>query len=75
MNTRNDLDFKYVVQSVLNYVLRGNFLELSYNWQVFANRKTAKELIDNRQAKILHYVGALPWKDDMRNIDIWRKYA
>lgn len=70
MNTRNDLDFKFVVQSVLNYVLRGKFYHLQYRWQEFANRGPI-----SADCKIIHYVGGLPWKDEMKNTDIWRQYA
>jgi lipopolysaccharide biosynthesis glycosyltransferase len=71
---KENLDFKYAVQSVLSYILMGNFHELPYKWQVFANREeTDKTMID--MAMILHYVGDLPWKNKMRNQEIWERYS
>lgn len=62
--------FKYCDQSVLSYVLMGGFSILPEYWQVFANRETP--IPDD--AKILHYVGALPWVVRMPHQDIWDKY-
>lgn len=71
MNADSGLDFRYVVQSVLGYVLQGKFHTLPYHWQVFANRTDSIP----KDVKILHYVGALPWKDEMNNQEIWATYA
>lgn len=70
MNNRPDLEFHYAVQSVLSYVLRGDFHQLGYVWQEFANRGPLSE-----HCKIVHYVGGCPWKDEMKNLDIWKRYA
>jgi lipopolysaccharide biosynthesis glycosyltransferase len=71
---KESLEFKYVVQSVLSYVLQGDFHEIGHEWQIFANRpETDAGIIEN--ANILHYVGALPWKAPMRNQTIWEQYA
>ncbi len=68
------LDFFFASQSVLSYALMGNFHELPYKWQVFANRKGSEDHI-SKDAKILHYVGGLPWKNEMKHTDIWRHYC
>lgn len=70
METRKDLDFYFAVQSVLNFVIRGDFHSLPYVWQVHANRGEMP-----KGSKILHFVGGLPWKDKMHNTRIWKKYA
>jgi len=64
-------DYKFAVQSVLGLVLMGNFHRLPYCWQVFAGRKGP--LPDD--AKILHWVGGLPWKQKMEHQAEWQKYA
>jgi lipopolysaccharide biosynthesis glycosyltransferase len=69
MNSEADYDFRFVVQSVLGLVLEGDYHHLPQCWQVFANRKDLPE-----DARILHWVGALPWRDEMPNTDIWRRY-
>lgn len=69
METRKDLDFYFAVQSVLNYVIRGNFHCLEYLWQVHANRGPMPS-----DTKILHFVGGLPWRDSMHNVDVWNQY-
>jgi lipopolysaccharide biosynthesis glycosyltransferase len=66
-----DYDFRFVVQSVLGYVLKGDFHTLPYCWQVFAGRKAALPT----DCRILHYVGALPWRVRMNNQHIWDSYA
>ena len=72
MNSETDLVFRYIDQSVLSYVLRGNFHHLAPEWQVFAGRKTKIP----HQAKILHWVGAgLPWRDEVNNQATWNQYA
>jgi lipopolysaccharide biosynthesis glycosyltransferase len=72
------LNLKFVVQSVLNLALRGDFLELNEMWQVFANRHTMTEKLHT--AKIVHYVGYLPWEKQetdvrIKNCEIWNQYA
>lgn len=70
MNSRRDLEFLYAVQSVMSYVLKGDFYHLDYSWQEFANRGKL-----SANCRIVHYVGALPWRDDMKNKDIFNQYA
>lgn len=66
-----DITFKWGDQSVLSYVLAGDFFELSMKWQTFAHRLNAKL----KTARILHWLGDVPWKKDMRNGDLWHRYA
>jgi len=72
------LNLKFVVQSVLNMALRGDYYPLDECWQVMGNRKTMIDKLPT--AKIVHYVGFLPWEEQtapqrIRNTDIWREYA
>jgi len=69
MNTR--IVYKWGDQSVLAYVLRGVYHELSMDWQTFAHRTDATL----RDARILHWLGSVPWKTEVRNKDWWQKYA
>lgn len=66
-----DKGFKWADQSVLSYVLRGDFFELPMLWQTFPHRGTA----DIQSAKILHWLGNVPWVVDMRNQHLWEQYA
>jgi lipopolysaccharide biosynthesis glycosyltransferase len=70
MNAETDYDFRFVVQSVLGLVLLGNYKRLPECWQAFANRQ---KLPDN--PRILHWVGALPWVQQMPHQGIWNQYA
>lgn len=70
MDNHGEMDFRYVVQSVLGYVLHGKFHWLDYKWQIFANRATS--IPEN--AMILHYVGAVPWLTKMEHQDAWDLY-
>lgn len=66
------LDFKFVVQSILSFALEGDFKELPYEWQEFANRGSI-----SKNAIIAHFVGKkfLPWKNKrIPNIQLWEKY-
>lgn len=67
---RDDLTFEFAVQSVLALAVKDNYFPLDHKWQAFANRKT----IPN-DARILHWVGGLPWRDEMNNKHIWQEYA
>jgi len=69
MNADTEYDFRFVVQSVLGLVLNGDYWHLPYCWQVFAGRKALPQ-----DKRILHWVGALPWRDEMPHTDIWRRY-
>ena len=66
--------FRFVVQSVLNIALEGDFKKLSPRWQGFANRKTT----DPTKYAVLHWHGRYrkPWTHpEMENADVWRQYA
>jgi len=73
MNT-SKLVFKYVVQSVLGVVLRGNFHRLGKEWQHFGNR--AQQPIQPN-ARVVHWHGwnRNPWTYPMANLELWKKYA
>lgn len=62
--------WRFIDQSVLSYVLGGNFHHLGDEWQWFANRKAEIP----KSARILHWVGGLPWRDDLPNVDEWLKW-
>lgn len=77
MNERPNINLKFVVQSVLNLALRGNFLPLHPMWQVQGNRKSMERLLPD--ARIVHYIGMTPWeKQDVphqeKNAELWRSY-
>lgn len=66
--------FKYVVQSVLNVVLGGNFYHLDAKWQGFANRTDFK--LRNHRVVHWHGRGDKPWdSDSVPNSGLWRQYA
>lgn len=73
------LNLKFVVQSVLNLALRGDFLELDPMWQIQGNRKGMYLKVD-QGAWIVHYVGVTPWepKDltghQYENAKLWDLY-
>jgi len=69
--THEDLYFRFVDQSVLGYVLKGNFHRLDMQWSWFANRKWNIPA----DAKILHWPGGLPWADDIPNAERWLEYG
>jgi lipopolysaccharide biosynthesis glycosyltransferase len=74
----SELNLKFVVQSVLNLALRGEFLELDPMWQVQGNRKGMYLKVD-MGAWIVHYVGVTPWgvlevPHQIDNAKLWRKY-
>ena len=70
--------WKYAVQSVMSYVLRGDWVNLPYRWNVFANRGPLPA-----DTAIVHYVGGVPWGDPalprgtvkMQNLEVWNRYA
>lgn len=69
---KKDFDFLFVVQSVLSLALLGNFQELPYKWNTFANRGRIPE-----DTLIAHFVGQsfLPWKNkNIPNIKLWEQY-
>jgi lipopolysaccharide biosynthesis glycosyltransferase len=66
--------FRFVVQSVLNIALDGNFFYLAPEWQGFANRKTFRP--DGYRVLHWHGRGDKPWTNpNMPNADVWRRYA
>lgn len=68
------VEFKLVVQSVLNVALRGDFFSLTPAWQGFANRRSTNP----KDFRVLHWHGRgdKPWTNpDMPNADVWREYA
>lgn len=68
----SDLKFKFVVQGVLGFALRGNFTELHYKWN--SRISITKDLKD---VKILHYVGGSkinPWTGNIRYKKEWAHY-
>ncbi len=67
----DSITFRWGDQSVLSYVLQGDFFELPMTWQTFAHREDA--VID--KAKILHWLGCVPWQTKMLNSEIWERYA
>lgn len=67
-------DYKYVDQSVLSYVLMGNFHRLPDYWHILANRRHYRD-DELRTFKIFHYNGRNPWQEKLRNQEIWNKYA
>jgi lipopolysaccharide biosynthesis glycosyltransferase len=69
--TDKTIVFRYGDQSVLSYVLRGDFARLPDCWQIFANRDQPIP----PEGRILHYVGALPWERKMCHQAEWDKYA
>lgn len=77
MNERN-INLKFVVQSVLNLVLRGEFYVLDPMWQVQGNRKGLIGKL--HEAKIIHYIGMTPWEPcaiphQEENAEIWRSFS
>jgi lipopolysaccharide biosynthesis glycosyltransferase len=66
-----DITFRYGDQSVLAYVLLGDFFILPLGWQTWANRK----LPIPANARILHWVGVVPWLNEVNNKHRWLEYA
>lgn len=63
--------FRYGDQSILAYVLLGDFFVLPLSWQTWANRK----LPIPDSATILHWVGTVPWLNKVNNKHRWLEYA
>lgn len=75
MEERTDLHFKRVVQSVLSFVLRGEYAALDSRWQSFGTRPTLPD-----DPWVVHYHGHnKPWLNHdpkcERNRKLWKKYA
>lgn len=72
--TLPQVTFRFVVQSVLNVVLKGEFCELDPSWQGFANRRSTNPA----RYRVLHWHGRTrkPWTHpEMENAALWRQYA
>jgi len=70
----SNIRFKFVVQGLLGYVIRGNFKRLDYKWNCYVswlNRYNIKNIA------VLHYVGGAgrnPWQHNMPKKDLWEYY-
>lgn len=66
------IKFKFVVQGLLGYVLKGDFKYIPNKW----NAKLST-ITDPSQASVLHYVGGAgqnPWETRMKFGDLWQEY-
>ena len=67
------IKFKFVVQGLLGYVLKGRFIPIHHKW----NSRISKTQ-DLRDVCILHYVGGdkiIPWADPrIKYKEVWKKY-
>lgn len=74
MLNRTDLIFNFVVQSVLNFTLDGDFQPLPDAYQRFGNRDEIPS-----DAKVIHWHGrpSSPWMKfrPVKNSRLWEKYA
>ena len=74
MQNRKDIEFTFVVQSVLNVVLDGNFCPLPACYQRFGNRDVIPD-----DAKVIHWHGrpSSPWMKmrPVKNTALWERYA
>jgi len=66
------IKFKFVVQGLLGYVVKGDFKRLDYKWNCYVSwSHQYKDIV------VLHYVGGAgrnPWEDNMPRKDIWKYY-
>jgi lipopolysaccharide biosynthesis glycosyltransferase len=70
----SDIKFKYVVQGLLGYVLKGNFKRLEDKWNCPVSWLKYYNLQD---IAVLHFVGGAgrnPWQSDMPQKDLWNQY-
>ncbi len=81
MANPGELRFRYVVQSVLNHVLDGEFMPLPEHWQGFGNRTDFK-LTPAHRFVHWHGRGTNPWQTHnertglpIPNREIWERYA
>ena len=66
------MDFYFVVQSVLDFVLRGDFYRLPEKWQWFTNRTGTKQAANS---VVAHWHGPKnPWTHDTPHGDLWASY-
>lgn len=70
----SDIEFKYVVQGVLGYLLKGEFKLLDYIWNCPVSWLSRYKIND---IAVLHFVGGAnknPWQTEMRYNEVWKKY-
>ena len=70
----SDIKFKFVVQGLLGFVLKGNFKPISKKWNARVSKVTIHDI---KNVHILHYVGGKgrnPWEQEMRFIEIWKEF-
>ena len=74
MNEETGLDFFFVVQSVLGYVLCGEFYPLDFEWQRFGTRSPTEI---TAETKVVHWHGhgRNPWTHEVNNRSLWQQYA
>jgi lipopolysaccharide biosynthesis glycosyltransferase len=68
----SEIKFKFVVQGLLGYVIKGNFKRLDYKWNCYVSWSNRYKDI-----AVLHYVGGVkrnPWQSRMPKQEIWKKY-
>jgi lipopolysaccharide biosynthesis glycosyltransferase len=68
----SNIKFRFVVQGVLGYVVKGNFKKLDYKWNCYVSWTNKYKDI-----AVLHYVGgrnAAPWLCRMHKQEIWNQY-
>lgn len=68
------IKFKFVVQGLLGFVLKGNFKPIPMKWNARVSKVT---IYDIKNIHILHYVGGKgrnPWEKEMRFIEIWKEF-
>ena len=71
-NPPHGIHFTFIVQSVLEYLLHGNFYRLHEKWQWFPNRGPARPA----NAMVAHWHGKLaPWRDKVKHAEIWNAYT
>jgi len=71
----SDIKFKYVVQGVLSWLLKGNYKQLDYKWNCYVSWVNSLLTLD--KINILHYVGGrskVPWLDNFPHKNLWLKY-
>lgn len=70
----SNIEFKYVVQGVLGYLLKGEFKLLDYIWNCPVSWLSRYKIND---IAVLHFVGGAnknPWQTEMMYNEVWRKY-
>jgi len=68
----SDIKFRFVVQGLLGYVMKGNFKKLDYRWNCYVSWSNKYKNI-----AVLHYVGGAnrnPWECNMYRKATWDHY-